>query len=209
MIALSSIEPRQRSIVAVDIEQSTDANNVTKAWHRNGMYELFERALLDSGITHDLREQYDRGDGVMALVHPSDRVPKTRLLDTFAPTLSELLEAHNNCQRHTFRLRVAIHAGDVHFDQRGTFGEDIDVTIRLLDHPGLKARLDQTSASLVLVVSEHIHRSVIRHGYDGIDVGSFEPLVRLEVADLTYLGWVQVPAEARTSGQLTRIDRVS
>lgn len=194
---LSSVQPRQRTVVAVDIERSTAQNNTAKAWLRNDMYALFEQALLDCGITEELRELFDRGDGVMALVHPSDLVPKTRLLDTFVPRLNELLVAHNSQQEHSFRLRAAIHSGDVVFDERGTFGEDIDVTIRLLDHLSLKARLDETAAPMVLVVSEHFHRSVIRHGYVGIDPAGFEPLIHLEVAGLGYLGWVHVPGEIR------------
>ena len=206
MSTLLPILPRQRTIVAVDIEGSTNRNNTARARLRHDMYVLLEGALLASGITEDLREPFlDRGDGAMVFVHPADTVPKTLLLNTFVPTLSELLAEHSAGSPHGFRLRVALHSGEVHFDDRGTFGEDIDVTVRLLDSPEVKARLRQTSALLVLVVSGHIHRSVIRHGYDGIDERTFEPLVQLRVGGHVHQGWVQVPEEA----QAVWVDRVS
>ncbi|HWM73587.1 MAG TPA: hypothetical protein VNQ53_07595 [Nocardioides sp.] len=194
-----SVLPCQRTIVAIDIEGSTTRNNSAKGMLRNDMYDLFEAALLDCEITEDLREPYlDRGDGAILFIRPVDEAPRTRLLNQFIPKLSDLLAQHAvRNPRHRFRLRAAIHSGDVHFDRRGAYGEDIDVTVRLLDSPELKTRLQQTDAPLVLVVSEHIYRSVIRHGYDGIDDRTFEPLVHLQVGGQPYRGWVQVPAEAR------------
>lgn len=207
-----SILPRQRTIVAVDIEGSTARNNSAKATLRNDMYDAFEAALLDSEITEDLRGPYfDRGDGAMVFIRPVDEAPRTHLLTRFIPRLNELLTQHAaRDPRHRFRLRAAIHSGDVHFDRRGAFGEDIDVTVRLLDAPELKGRLRQTDAPLVLVVSEHIYRSVIRQGYDGIDDRTFEPLVHLQVGGQPYRGWVHVPAETlAVSVPAPLIDRVS
>lgn len=91
-----------------------------------------------------------------------------------------------------FRLRVAIHVGDVHLDRKGTFGEDIDITVRLLDSPEPKNRLRQTDAPLVVVVSDQIFRSVVRHGYDGIDDRDYEPLVQLDIGGWQQRGWVHV-----------------
>lgn len=190
------LQPLQRIIVAIDIEGSTSRLNPAKATLRSDMYDLFESALLDCKITEDLREPfYDRGDGAMTLVRPDDGVPKTALLQTFVPALREKLAEHAAAHPdRMFRLRVAIHSGEVHFDQMGTFGEDIDITFRLLNAPKLKLQLQQTEAPLVLVVSDHIHRSVIRHGYDGIDGETFEPIICLEVANQQHTGWVQISA---------------
>lgn len=189
-----SIRPHQRTIVAVDVEGSSARSNVAKARLRDDMYDLLEKALVDSGITEDLREPLvDRGDGALALVHPAEHLTTSRLADTFVPTLRTRLARHNTDARHRFRLRVAIHSGDVHFDRRGTFGTDIDVTVRLLDAPEVKALLRQTTAPLVLVVSDEVHRSLVRHG----DGDGFEPLVRLHVAGEAHHGWVEVPQDGR------------
>lgn len=187
--------PLHRSIVVVDVEGSTTRNNSAKAGVRQAMYHLVEGALRTSGIGERQHEPLiDRGDGVMALIHPVDQVPKTALLNRFVPTLTELLTEHNREQpRFAFRLRCAVHAGEVAFDPRGAFGEAIDITCRLLDAPELKLKLARSGAPLVLVVSEDIHRSVIQHGYDGIDDQTFEPLVCVRVGERQHRGWVHVP----------------
>jgi hypothetical protein len=194
-------QPRARTIIAWDIEGSTTRTNPGRAVLREDMYDLLESALRTCGVTEDLHGPYhDRGDGAMIMVRPDDQVPKTVLLNTFVPRLSEMLAEHAvvNPDR-MFRLRIAIHAGEVHFDRRGAFGEDIDITFRLLNSPVLKERLLRTEAPLVLAVSDHIHDSVIRHGYAGIDHRDFEQIIELVVADQVRRGWVQVPAEAIAS----------
>jgi hypothetical protein len=209
--------PRQRVIFVCDIEGSTSRTNTAKAAVRADMYDLLEAALLECNITEDLHEPFiNTGDGLIMLVPPVDGLPKTLLLDSFVPVLSDMLAEHAAIHPgRKFRLRVAIHSGEVHFDRQGTFGEDIDLTFRLLNSPELKQRLQGTDAPLVLAVSDHIHRSVIRHGYDGIDGQTFEPLIGVEMAGQLHTGWVQVPAEATARAEvmarreLPRIDRVS
>jgi class 3 adenylate cyclase len=152
MHEVTKLQPRQRIIVACDVEGSTTRTNPAKALLRADMYDLLEAALLACEITEDLREPfYNCGDGAMVLLRPVDGVPKTLLLHTFVPALSENLAEHAASHPdRMFRLRVAIHSGEVHFDRQGAFGEDIDVTFRLLNSPDLKRRLQQTEAPLVL-----------------------------------------------------------
>jgi hypothetical protein len=136
----------------------------------------------------------DRGDGVLVLVHPVRQVPKTLLLNTFVPTLNTLLAEHNaRWPDHQFRLRVAVHAGEVHYDPQGVFGEAIDLACRLLDAPEVKDKLVHTDGPLVLVVSDDIYQSLIRHGYDGIDHHAYEQLVQVSVGVRWYQGWVHTP----------------
>lgn len=211
MNEVTKLQPRQRVIFVCDIEGSTSRTNPAKAAVRTDMYDLLEAALLECKITEDLHEPFiNTGDGVIMLVRPVDGLPKTHLLNSFVPVLSEILAEHAVIHpNRKFRLRVAIHSGEVHFDRQGTFGEDIDLTFRLLNSPELKQRLTGTDAPLVLAVSDHIHRSVIRHGYDGIDRQTFKPLIGVEMAGQLHTGWVQVPAEAIARKELPRIDRVS
>lgn len=189
------VQPRHRTIFAVDIEGSTTRTNFERAMFRNAMYDLLEEALTLSGVEEGHRDLVDRGDGVLVLVHPVDTLPKTKLLNSVVPTLSELLvRLRTDRPPHSFRLRAAMHAGEVHSDSRGWYGEDLDITFRLLDAPEVKRRLKQTSAPLVLVVSQDIYRSVVRHGYDGIDDSTFEPVVQVHIAGQRLRGYVQVPA---------------
>jgi class 3 adenylate cyclase len=198
MSSLAVAVPHHRAILTVDIEGSTTRTNPAKAQLRQVMYDLFDAALEACGITEEHRDPLvDRGDGVLVLIHPVDQAPKTLLLTTLVPTLSLLLTEHNSLRPEDgLRLRAALHAGEVHYDRQGCFGEALDITFRLLDAPEVKSRLSQTDAPLVLVVSDDIYRTVIRHRYDGIDDRAFEQTVRVRVAGQQHRGWVHVPPAA-------------
>jgi class 3 adenylate cyclase len=199
-----SVHPRHRSIVAVDIEGSTKRNNQERAVLRNAMYDLVEEALRLSDIKEHHRDFVDRGDGVLILVHPVDELPKTVLLASVIPTLFDLLVQHEaDRPNESFRLRAAVHAGEVHYDNRGWYGEDLDITFRLLDAPEVKRKLRQTQAPLVLVVSQHIYGSVIRQGYAGIDDSTFEQIVQVQIGGQRTRGWVQVPGAVSNGHDLT------
>ena len=186
--------PCHRSIIAVDVEGSTALTDPSKGCLRRSMYAMFEQALYAAGLTGPYRDPFlDRGDGVLALIHPVDHAPKTVLLDTVVPTLGTLLAEHN--RRHPaqrFRLRVVVHAGEVTFDDNGCFGEALDVAFRLLGAGPVKRILGGTDAPMVLVASDEVHRSVIRHGYDGIDPNAFRRLPLPRASCLVPSGWVRV-----------------
>ena len=90
-----------------------------------------------------------------------------------------------------------MHAGEVHYDANGCFGEALDVAFRLLDAARVKRTLREMADPLILVVSEDIYSSVVRHGYDGIDHDSFHQLVRVQVAGKRYPGWIHLPEDAK------------
>jgi hypothetical protein len=182
-----------RNIIAVDIEGSTSRPDPIKAHLREVMYELVEQALHAGGLVAAHRDPLiDRGDGVLVLLHPVDRAPKRVLLDTVMPSLGALLTEHNECHpAWRFRLRAVVHAGEIHYDAHGCFGEVLDVAFRLLDAEKVKRTLRVTPAPLALVVSDDIYRGVVLQGYHGIDAGDFKPLVRLHVAGRWHRGWVR------------------
>ena len=186
--------PRHRSIVAIDVEGSTRLTDPSKGYLRRSMYEMFERSLQAAGIAEPYRDHYlDRGDGVVALIHAVDQAPKVVLLDTVVPTLSTLLAEHNRDHpTQRFRLRVVVHAGEVTFDDNGCFGEALDIAFRLLNADSVKQILGKTDAPLVLVVSDDVHRSVIRHGYDGIDPRAFTRLLLPRTTGVVRSGWLRV-----------------
>ncbi|MFD8493436.1 hypothetical protein [Amycolatopsis sp. NPDC059657] len=195
--------PRYRVMLALDIEGSTARTNPAKAELRRVMYELLEEALRAGGISEAHRDALvDRGDGVLVLIRPVDEVPKTALLNPVIPTLTKLLAAHDALHPdHRFRLRAVVHAGEVHYDGHGNFGEALDVAFRLLDAPAVKAALEQTDAPVALVVSDDIYRCVVKHGYEGIDVVRFDPLVTLQLAGIQHRGWVHIPDEDAAARQ--------
>jgi hypothetical protein len=202
--------PRHRSIVAIDIERSTspERTNPIREELREEAYRLLGAAMRTAGIADGHCDPLaDRGDGVLALIHPADEVPKTLLLNPLVPVLVTLLADRNarlgtaERYRRELRLRAVIHAGEIHYDGKGYFGEALDVAFRLLDAPRLKDRLRQAVTPLAVVVSEDIYWSIVQHEYDGISGSTFEPLVRVTVAGRRRRGWVHVPAPRPTPGR--------
>lgn len=191
--------PCHRSIIAIDTEGSTRLTDPSKGHLRRSMYELFERSLHAGGLTQPYRDPFlDRGDGVLALIHPVDQAPKTVLLDTVVPTLGRLLAEHNRERPgQGFRLRTVVHAGEVTFDAQGCYGEALDVAFRLLGADPLKQILQGTDAPMVLAVSDDVHRAVVRHGYEGIDQTAFTRLLMPRTTGLVRSGWVRVVGSSR------------
>ncbi|MFD0857261.1 HD domain-containing protein [Actinomadura adrarensis] len=182
----------ERAIVAVDIEDSTSRTDSIKARLRQVLYELLERALESSGLGEEERDPFlDRGDGALTLVHPTHPAVQARLLTDTVPTLGRLLARHNaQHPGHRFRLRVVVHAGHVHYDHRGCFGEALDLAFRLLEAPQLKEALRSATAPLVLVLSEDIYRCVVEGDHAGSNEHPYAPRVTTKINGRTHRGWV-------------------
>ena len=195
-------QPVHRSILAVDIERSTSPlrTNPIKEELRRLLYRLLMAAMGSAGIqTRHCDPFEDRGDGVLALIHPVDEIPKTLLFNPLIPVLSRLLSDYNlslpepERPRRELRLRLVVHAGEIHRDHNGYFGEALDVACRLLDSQRLKKCLRQVPAPLVVVASEDLYWSIVRHHYEGICHETFRPAVRIQVGGRRRRGWVHVP----------------
>lgn len=202
-----------RAIIALDIEQSTSRPDLVKAELRRAVYDLFDRALRSAGIHRRCRDQFrDRGDGILALIHPVDQAPKALLLVRVIPDFAQLLATRNadlppggRAERQV-RVRAVMHAGEVHYDANGCFGEALDIAFRLLDAAQVKKTLRETASPLALVVSSDIYRSVVRQGYQGIDQHTYRPLVRVQVAGSRHQGWIHIP-QHDPPGQVIAIAR--
>jgi hypothetical protein len=196
--------PVHRSILALDIENSTSAlrTNPIKAELRHEVYRLLHGALAYANVGPEICDRFeDRGDGVLALIHPVDHAPKTYLLTRFMPELCRLLVEYNGRlpeeerTRRALRLRVVVHAGEIHTDDNGYFGEALDLACRLLDARGFKKALhDSARAPAALVVSEDIFRCIVKHGYDGLSEETFHGGVSVQLAGRRHRGYVHLPS---------------
>ena len=60
------------------------------------LYELFEAALRSAGIHPDDYDPFlDRGDGLLALLHPTGPAPAGLLFTQVVPALGRLLTGYN------------------------------------------------------------------------------------------------------------------
>jgi hypothetical protein len=204
--------PVYRSIIVLDLEESTKRTNPVKGELRRVMYDLLARSLEAVGVTGNRLEPLrDRGDGVLVLIKPHDEVPKTVLLDRLIPLLATLLAEYNAQTAQPplrMRLRVVIHAGEVHMDARGCYGEAIDIAVRLLDATRVKKALKQAAAPLVLVISNDIHSGIVCQGY--VDVGTYFP-IWVPVGERRHRGWVRIcaPSYPPVAGRLVEGSRTA
>jgi transcriptional regulator with XRE-family HTH domain len=187
--------PVYRTILAVDIEGSTRRPNAVKAELRHSMYSLMDRALRAAGLGPKHLEPYmDRGDGIVILIRPHDDVPKSLLLDRLIPQLAAQLVEHNATAAQPelqLRLRAVLHAGEVQDDDRGFFGEDLDVAFRLLESPVVKRELKNNSDSpLAVVVSDEVYSGAVWHR--GPSDSSRSP-VQVRVGNRQRRGWINIP----------------
>ncbi len=199
-------EPVYRLIIVLDIEGSTKRTNLVKGELRYFLYRLLGEALQLTGITAGHLEPFtDRGDGVLILVRPHDDVPKTLILGHLLPVLTALLIQYNKVVSRPelrLRLRAVVHAGEVHGDGRGFYGDDIDTACRLLDSPGLRHTLREAepdTSPLALAVSDEIFSGIVQQAYLG--EGTYQPLRRIRVGDRFRRGWAHVPAAAELDEQ--------
>src|SRR5690349_9171752 len=110
-----------RTIVVVDVEKfgdrrRTNANLVTI---RNKLYVALRRAFETVGATWDRCDREDCGDGVFILA-PAD-TPKELFVDAVPNALAMELREHNAIHpaEERIRLRMALHAGEVTYDEHG------------------------------------------------------------------------------------------
>lgn len=196
MNPLNTGMPRYRTIFGVDVKDSTTRNDTGRRDMRAAMYGMVGRSLSASGVVERYRDNLlDRGDGVFALIHPVDEIPKTRLLDTVIPELHVQLLEYAKHVGPPLRLRAVLHAGEVNYDEHGPYGEQMDVAFRLLESPDVKQRFNATESLLILVVSDPIYHGIVRHGYPGIEERAFSTVTRVTVGEHCYHGWAYVPPD--------------
>jgi hypothetical protein len=144
------------TIVVTDIESFTDPDrtNLDQLAIRHALYKIIELAFATARIDWAPCGIEDRGDGVFILI-PSD-VPKALLATNMLSQLARLLGSYNahHLARTGIRLRVAMHAGEVHHDPHGATGRAVNHAFRLVEAPAIKAALKASRGHLAIIVSE-------------------------------------------------------
>jgi class 3 adenylate cyclase len=100
---------------------------------REGLNSAMERAFRQSGVSYEDCYREDRGDGLFVLIDST--VPKNRLVTRLLDKLAEAIHEHNKIPKpqSRFRVRIAVHAGEVVFDRHGVTGTSLINAFRLLE----------------------------------------------------------------------------
>ncbi|MEV8438230.1 tetratricopeptide repeat protein [Actinosynnema sp. NPDC051121] len=184
-----------RTVLAVDVAGFSDQgrSNRDRVAVRDGLYSALLSAFRVCGIPWEACHHEDRGDGVLVLAPPD--VVKGLFTEVLPDALLAEVRGHNAGRGagERMRLRVAVHAGEVRFDDHGVVGVAVNHTFRLLDAPPVRAALAGSAAPLVLVVSDWFHDEVVRHS-PASEPDAFRR-VRFTVKETTGTAWVRVPGE--------------
>jgi Tetratricopeptide repeat len=180
-----------RTIVVVDVEGFGDQcrTNAHQVTVRDGLYRVMRKAFSRAGVSWDDCGHEDRGDGVFVLV-PAE-VPKGLLVESLPSALAAALRAHNETHPgpERIRLRMALHAGEVRYDDHGVTGAAVNLAFRLLDASTLKEALAGSPGLLAVIVSSWFFDEVVRHS--GAAAG-YQP-VQVAVKETVTVSWICLP----------------
>ena len=188
-----------RSIVVVDVEGFGDQRrtNAHRVAVRDGLYRALQEAFGCAGISWDDCGREDRGDGVFVLV-PAE-VPKGLLVESLPSALVTALHAHNGTHpgRERIRLRMALHAGEVRYDEHGVTAASVNLAFRLLEASALKVALARSPGVLAVIASSWFFEEVVRHSSSA---GAYRP-VEMAVKETTATGWICLPDQIDPAGR--------
>ncbi|MGW3769092.1 tetratricopeptide repeat protein [Actinomadura verrucosospora] len=180
-----------RTILCLDVEGYGRRTNGGQLAVRAGLYRALRRALDESGVPAASCYCEDRGDGAMILIRPD--VPKELLAGPFPARLAALLERHNGAAPPDarIRVRVAVHAGEIHHDDHGVAGTAINTAFRLLAAAPLKDALRASPGVLALITSGWFFEEVVRQN-PACRAAAFRPAL-VAVKELRERAWMRPP----------------
>lgn len=176
-----------RTIVTVDIAGFGDRSrtNTNQVRARRGMYASMQQAFAAAGVPWTSCHSEDRGDGILILA-PAE-IPKALFVDHLPDALAQALARHNRTHpaEERIRLRFAVHAGEINYDEHGVTAWSITHTFRLVDADAVKTAFTRSSAVLAIVSSDWFYAEVIKQSelslarsYRQIDVTNKETSTR-------------------------------
>lgn len=198
------VKPEYRALFAVDIERSAGRGDSAFLEIRQALLSALRESFGRSGIDWDACLCTDLGDGIQVTAPAG--LWKTRLIHPLIHELDARLRAHNRLAGPLTRIRVriALHAGDVHLHPDGqVVGRPLEVLARLLNAAPTRVALNRApDAVAALIVSQHFHEETVCHGYPGIEPAAFHGVTVTE-KEYVASAWLHVPG--RQTGQRTSV----
>ncbi|HSV66511.1 MAG TPA: hypothetical protein VLJ59_11470 [Mycobacteriales bacterium] len=196
---MSATEPLHRALFSVDVEKWGDPRRKGNALAtvRTVLFNAVRESFESSGIDWSACEHIHQGDGMIVVVPPE--LPKSRLVDPLLDTLAGLLRRHNRQAGPAtqIRVRVALHAGEVRYDEFDLTSRAVNLLARLLDAPALRNALATApeTATVAVAASDSFYQDVIADGDGGIDPDVYVP-VTVRVKETTTRAWLHLPRHA-------------
>ncbi|WP_409497321.1 hypothetical protein [Amycolatopsis sp. cmx-11-12] len=158
---------------------------------RDGLYDVMKTAFAATGTALSDCYREDRGDGVLVLL-PGE-MDKAAFIEAVLPMLVTRLRVHNDksAEAQQIRLRIALHAGDVDYDENGVMSSSLNLAFRLCDAPPLKDALAASPGVLVVIASDCLFDDVVQSA-PGAAPATWRP-VPVEVKETTETGWISLP----------------
>jgi tetratricopeptide (TPR) repeat protein len=182
-----------RTILVVDVEQFCDRRrrNVNQVAVRRGLYRSLYSAFETADIPWESCDREDRGDGVFILA--AGDVPKAAFIEALPLALVDALRRHNNTHPDTerIRLRMAVHAGEVSYDDHGVTAASVNLAFRLLDAPALRSALVGSPGVLALIVSSWFFEEVVWQS-SAEDAATYRHTV-VVAKETTASAWIALP----------------
>jgi class 3 adenylate cyclase len=152
-----------QTIIVVDIASFTRPTRTM--WHQRVVLECLDKVLYiafsEAGVELDTCVVKDRGDGKLILIPPG--MDNARLADRLPGRLVAWLRRHNavHSSEAQFKLRVALHNGEVQQHGQDVLGAAVNLTFRIVDAPEAKSMLRLTPCVLALIASDDFYKNVI------------------------------------------------
>jgi class 3 adenylate cyclase len=186
-----------RTILVVDVEAFCHhrRTNLDRVAVRAGLYRCLRQSFRMANISWAGCRPEDLGDGVLFLA-PAE-VPKSLFVEGLPGALREALHAHNATHpaEQQIRLRMALHAGEVTYDDHGATAAAINLTFRLLDATEFKAELASSPATLAVITSTWFFDEVVRNS-SVCDRLAYRQ-VHVAVKETRTAAWIHLPEENR------------
>lgn len=191
-----------RTIVFVDVADFTnpDRNVADLEAVVSGLYEVLHAALTASGVDYKRCEIEDRGDGALIMIPPD--FSKSTLIDRLPDRLVAEIRRYNATRvpAARFKLRVAIHAGDIRHNATSWVGPAVNLAARILEAAEVKSAFAQSDRLVALIASHYFYSEVIEQD-PGVAPDAYR---RIDVSVKTYSGtiWVRLHGEGAPQSML-------
>ncbi|HEX7303361.1 hypothetical protein [Lentzea sp.] len=185
------MDPLPGLVLTLDVRSFSSLRNPAMLTTRERLYRVVAESFEAGGVHWKDCAHEDRGDGLLVVVPAT--VPKTAVL---GPVLTELMHrvanAPGNADGTGMEVRVAAHGGEIHRDVKGFAGSDVNLPFRLLDSRVLRDALAGSTARCVVMISDSLYESTVRHDYPGMAGRVYQP-VEVRVKETTVRAWLHVP----------------